>query len=133
MHHRPEREAVEYWRDIRFVSDAHSMKNAEPKLRPSYRVGDLLVIYLSGTKRCPAIVRVTATAEFDPARVDREARPGDGRRWGWVTDVEPVAYCTLPAAPTIDDVGIDSGSLRRRSRLKINPQQYHAALSRLTA
>jgi hypothetical protein len=68
-----------------------------------------------------------ATAAFDPKRVEREGRPGDGDRWGWVTEIEVIASTDIDSAPTIDVVGVESSSLRRRSRLHLSAKQYQAA------
>jgi len=133
MHDRPERDEERYWQQIAFINDPHFFRNGEPRNRPRYRPGDLVVIYLSGTYRCPAAVRVAGTASFEPERVERsqQTREGDGGRWGWVTDVEPIAGKPLVLAPGIGDIGVESRSLMRRARLKLTPAQYHAALSAL--
>jgi hypothetical protein len=88
------------------VADSHFLRDGEPKNRPRYRIGDLLLVYLTGVDRCPAILEVTATAAFDPETVDREARAGDGGQWGWVTPIAPVAWIEAIEAPTLADVGI---------------------------
>lgn len=131
MHFRPERDDERYWQEITFIADPHFFRKGEPRNRPRYRAGDLAVIYLSGTRRCPAAVRVLGTASFEPERVERstQTRKGDGDRWGWVTDVEPIAQSALVAAPQLDDIDVDSRSLMRRSRLRLTSAQYQAALS----
>jgi hypothetical protein len=130
MHYRPERDQERYWQQLAFINDPHFFRGGEPKNCPRYRPGDLVVIYLSGTHQCPAAVRVLGTASFEPERVERsqQTREGDGGRWGWVTDVEPIAHRPLMTAPRIGDIGVDSRSLMRRARLKLTPAQYHAAL-----
>jgi hypothetical protein len=80
LHYRPERDGS-FWGSISWISDRHVVRDDRVIWRPTYKVGDLVVLYLSGTYRCPAIIEVTAEADFDPARVEREARPGDGARW----------------------------------------------------
>ncbi len=133
LHDRPERRADDFWRNLRWVSDSHYLKHGEPMLRPSYRVNDLIVLYLSGIRRCPAIARVEATADFDPERVERGARPGDGQRWGWVTEIEVLAFCPVDQVPSLDAVGVDGKSMQRRSRLKIEPVQFEAAKKAISA
>ena len=133
MHDWPGRDDERYWQQLAFINDPHFIRGGEPKGRPSYRPGDLVVIYLSGTYRCPAAVRIVGTASFEPTRVERSAQAleGDEKRWGWVTDVELVAHKPVVGAPEIGEIGVESRSLMRRARLKITPDQYRAALSAL--
>jgi hypothetical protein len=81
MHHRPERERSTNWRGEFWISDVHRLRpsDGEPLLKPSYRVGDRLVVYLSreGRRACPAIVRVTRLPCYDPGLVRREGWPDD--------------------------------------------------------
>jgi hypothetical protein len=126
LHYRPERDRA-FWETLEWISDRHIHRDSRVIWRPSYKVGDLVVLYLSGTYRCPAIVRVTAPADYDPARVEREGLRGDGDRWGWLTEVEPVAYTNLEAAPTLSDIGVPNDRVMRRTRLKLRPEQFEAA------
>jgi hypothetical protein len=127
LHDRSERRSTAYWERQDWISDPHFMRGGEPKLRPSYRIDDLILIYVSGTRRCPVIARVQEAAVYDPSRVNREARAGDGGRWGWLTEIEVLDFCGIDEAPTLDAVGVDSRSMRRRSRLKLTLEQYGAA------
>jgi hypothetical protein len=128
MHDRPERRSTAFWENRGWISDPHFLRGGEPRLRPGYRIDDLIVIYISGIRRCPAVARVQEPAVFDPVLVDREARAGDGNRWGWVTEIEILGFSpTIDHAPTLDAIGVDSRSMRRRSRLKLDPSQYRAA------
>jgi hypothetical protein len=134
MHDRPERHERRYWQEIAFINDPHFLRNGDPRNRPSYRPGDLVVVYLSGTRRCPAVVRVTGTASFEPEQVERSAqtRAGDSERWGWVTEVEPIAHQPLVAAPSLDEIGVERRRLMRRSRLRLSAEQFEAAASALS-
>jgi hypothetical protein len=112
-----------------WINDRHRIRasDGEPIDRPSYRVGDLLVIYLTGVGRCPAIARVVATAAFDPQRVDRGERPGDGKQWGWVTDIEMLGWTDFESAPTRDAIGVKGTSVQRHSRIRLSADRYQAA------
>src|SRR4051812_19392198 len=91
--------------------------DGEPTMRPAYEPGDLALIYLAGTYRCPAVVEIAAPAAFDPTRP----------RWGWVTDVRVLAAVgDLAAAPTLGDIGVPPGSVGRQSRLRLRPEQFAA-------
>jgi hypothetical protein len=54
-----ERDLDRWWETMTWVSDVHRPRerDGEPLLRPSYRIGDLLVLYLVG-RACPAIAEV---------------------------------------------------------------------------
>src|SRR5881275_2836217 len=49
-----------------------------PPFGPRYNVGDRLVIYITRRGVCPAILEVVEEPEWDPGRVDDEARRGEG-------------------------------------------------------
>lgn len=102
----------------RTVGDPHRINaDGEPVMRPAYEPGDLMLIYLAGTRRCPAVVRVAEPAAFDP----------DQPRWGWRTEVRLVAHVAdLRDAPTLEDVGVPSTSVGRQSRLRLRPEQFAA-------
>lgn len=116
LHYRPERDGA-YWHDLDWISDRHIERDDRVIWRPRYKADDLVVLYLSGTYRCPAIVRVLTEAEFNPVRVEREGFPGDGERWGWLTEVERVASTDLGSAPELADLGVANRKVMRRTRL----------------
>ena len=93
-----------YWLELPWISDGPGRlssrwnRKAPPRIGqihppygPRYQLGDRLVMYLTGPKKCPAILEVTAEPCWDPDRVDREAAPGEGDRWGVLTEVKRVA------------------------------------------
>jgi|SRR5437588_8480604 len=100
------------------VGDPHRFAtDGEPVMRPAYEPGDLALIYIAGTHRCPAVVEVVAPAAFDAGRP----------RWGWVTDVRVLAHVDdLACAPTLDDIGVPAISVGRQSRLRLRPEQFAA-------
>ena len=88
----------------------------EPLMRPAYEPGDLALVYLAGTYRCPAVVEVVAPAAFDSAQ----------RRWGWRTEVRVLAEAPLEEAPWLEDIGVPRISVGRQSRLRLRPEQFAA-------
>ena len=108
----------------RWVGDPHRIgRDGEPVMRPAYAAGDLLLVYVAGTHRCPGVVEVVEEAEFDPAQA----------RWGWRTPVRCVVTVEEGGGPWLEDVGVPSRSVGRQSRLRLRPEQYargFAALSR---
>jgi hypothetical protein len=132
MYGTPERARFSHWRGRFWVSDRHTFRESdgEPLGRPTYRVGDHLVVYLSREERraCPAVVRVLEPPVFDIERVRREGALGDEERWGWVTQVEGVSAVPLSRAPTLDDIGVGSQSVRQHGHIKLSHTQYRRAL-----
>src|SRR3954447_24820435 len=98
------------------VGDPHRFgRDGEPTMHPAYEPGDLALIYLAGTYRCPAVVEIAAPAAFDAAQT----------RWGWRTEVRVLARVgDLAAAPTLDDIGIPRISVGRQSRLRLRPEHF---------
>jgi len=104
--------------DTTEVGDPHGRgPMGEPRRRPAYAAGDLLLVYLAGTSRCPAVCEVADEAWFDPER----------DRWGWRTPVRVVAMCALEQAPLLADAGVPTRSVGRQSRLRLRPEQFAPA------
>jgi hypothetical protein len=135
MHHRGYRDDPAAWLSDTWISDVHRRSaDGRPLLRPSYKVGERLVIYLSSpAQRCVAVVRVTRPAEFEPERVRREGFRGDDERWGWVTEVTGERAIAVAHAPTLDQLGIPSASVMRNSHIRLTPDQYARALRHIPA
>jgi len=97
------------------VGDPHRLgADGEPLMRPAYEPGDLALVYLAGTYRCPAVVEVVAPAAFDAAQ----------RRWGWRTEVRTLARVELERAPTLEAIGVPRVAVGRQSRLRLRPEQF---------
>lgn len=137
MHYRPERAPASRWKGNFWISDVHRLRPSDsaPLMRPTYAIGDRLVIYLSreGRKACPAIVRVTAKPEYDPELVAREARPGDEEHWAWVTEVVGERAIDLEFGPTLSDIGVASSSVRQHSHIVLTYEQFQSALRAIPA
>lgn len=135
MYAAPGRIPGSHWRGESWVSDRHTLaSDGRPLRRPSYEIGDHLVVYLTRGERaaCPAILKVTKEAVFDPNRVRREGRPGD-ERWGWVTNVQGVLGVDLTVAPTLSDLEVASNSVRQQGHIHLTPEQYRRAYDALDA
>jgi hypothetical protein len=127
-----ERATAAHWRGRTWVSDRHTERanGGTPLRRPSYRVGEHLVVYVSTgpRKACPAIVRVADDPVFDPDLVARESSREDAKRYGWVTWVDHVASLPLHRAPTLSQIGVRSQSVRQHGHIRIDRRQYRKAL-----
>ena len=103
--------------EVRTVGDPHRLgRDGEPLMRPAYAPGDLALVYLAGTYRCPAVVEVAAPAAFDAAQ----------RRWGWRTEVRVLREVALQDAPWLEDLGVPRVAVGRQSRLRLRPEQFRA-------
>jgi len=128
-----ERRGSEWWTRQKWLSDRHLLREGKrPILQPTYREGDLLVLYVVG-RGCPAIVEVTRPAEFEPERVrnDPGSRPDDWRRWGWVTRMDCRHSVPLDEAPTLGEIEVAPSSVKRRGRIRLSPRQFALARSHL--
>jgi hypothetical protein len=95
--------------------------------RPGYQIGDQLFLYSVHDRVCPARFRVTAEPVYDPKRINREGRRGDGRRWGWLTEVKLLAAVDLDRAPTLIELGVEPLSMRHRDHKTFTADGYHRA------
>jgi hypothetical protein len=97
------------------VGDPHRLgAHGEPVMQPAYEPGDLALIYLAGTYRCPAVVEITGRASYDASQ----------RRWGWRTPVRTLAQVPIEQAPTLEEIGVARVSVGRQSRLRLTPEQF---------
>jgi len=108
----------------RVVGDPHRLGgHGEPTMRPAYEPGDLALVYLAGTYRCPAVVELTGQASFD----------ADQPRWGWRTPVRVLAEVDIESAPWLEDIGVPRVSVGRQSRLRLTPEQFARGRDALVA
>lgn len=136
MYDLPGRHPASHWRSGSWVSDRHTFSaDGRPARRPTYEIGDHLVVYLTGGTRqaCPAILSVTREPVFDPNRVAREGRPGDEERWGWLTETEGVRAADVADAPTLSDIGVASDSVRQQGHIRLTSEQYRLAYKALSS
>ena len=99
------------------VGDPHRLgRDGEPTMRPAYEPGDLALVYIAGTYRCPAVVEITGEAAFEAGE----------RRWGWRTPVRVLARVPIEDAPTLEEIGVPRVSVGRQSRLRLTPDQFEA-------
>lgn len=130
-----DRMTARHWQKRMWVSDRHIERpeGGIPLRRPSYKVGDHLVIYVTRGARaaCPAVMRVASEPVYDPDLVAREANPDDASKWSWVTWVEPVASVSLATTPTLADIGVSSHSVRQQGHIHLDRHQYRQALGRI--
>ena len=128
IYNTPERMRATDWPSLTWVSDHHRRRqDGTVTHRPTYAVGDEILIYDVHAKLCPARFRVSAEPEFDPARVNAEGKAGDGDRWGWLTELEVLGAVDADRAPTPNELGIEPMSLRQLDHKKLTPEQFAAA------
>lgn len=103
-------------------------KDGTPWGEPSWKLGDEVGLYFSGTLRVPVLVEVIAPPRFDPDYVQQfndGGEPDAGERWPWVTEVRGLDAVPLRRAPTLDDIGVPHESMMQRPRLILESRQLH--------
>jgi hypothetical protein len=105
------------------------------RMRPPYRIGDLIVLYLGGDgspKCCPAVLKVNSEAIEDGDFVERHGRGADDRRWPFVTRTECVFDLPTAVAPRPAAFGIDARSTQPGYR-RMSREQFEGALTAMTS
>lgn len=94
--------------------------------RPSgISYGDRLVLYAAGWERIYGV----AIVQSDEPRFEPRS---EEERWPWVLDVmTPVAVPRLDAAPTLQDLGVASTSVRQQSHIHLANTEYERAIELL--
>jgi hypothetical protein len=88
---------------------------------------DRLVLYAAGWERIYGI----AVVQSDEARFEPRS---DEERWPWVLDVvTPVAVPRLDTAPTREELGVASTSVRQQSHIHLSDAKYERAIELLLA
>jgi hypothetical protein len=97
------------------VGDPHRLgRDGEPVMRPAYEPGDLALVYVAGTYRCPAVAEIAGEPAFD----------AEQRRWGWRTPVRVLHQVGMEDAPTLEEIGVPRVSVGRQSRLRLTAEQF---------
>src|SRR3954451_16273933 len=97
------------------VGDPHRVgPHGEPVMQPAYEPGDLALIYIAGTYRCPAVVEITSEASFDASQ----------DRWGCRPPARTLAEVPTNEAPTLEEIGVPRTSVGRQSRLRLTAEQF---------
>lgn len=129
-----------YWETIGWVGDGPGVNSpwwkqrprpqrgdVYPPYGPRYEVGDQLVMYLTGLKRCPAILEVTRQPYWDPDHATEQGMRSERDRWAVVTEVRHVASVPLAQAPPLERLGIASSSVSRKGHVAMEPWQLSEA------
>ncbi len=101
--------------------------------KPSFSVGDLLLIYASYTDVCNAVVRVTGPTRDDPVFLVAQGWPDeDAARWPWVTPVEGMLQVPVTDGVPVTRLGLTGQSLRN-GHTRMPTGGLAAALRHMTA
>lgn len=88
------------------------------KGKPTFRTGDLALIYLRDHGVCNAVVEITSTARWAPEELpEMEYTAEDAARWPWVNDVRgrmwvPTGLGAAPEHFGVDRRGLQNGHVR---------------------
>ncbi len=81
--------------------------------RPSFAVGDLLLVYASYARVCNAVLRVVAPTRLDPAFAVAQGTPQvEADRWPWITPIEPVLQVPAADGVPLQRLGLTGQSLQ---------------------
>jgi hypothetical protein len=101
--------------------------------RPTFAVGDLVVIYSKGAQRCNAVLEVTTEARHDPDFVVSDGRPQEeGDRWPWVNEVTPRLQVPISAGVPLSQLGFTGQSLQGGHK-RLGLSEFAAAVRYLAA
>jgi hypothetical protein len=101
--------------------------------RPSFEVGDLVLIYANGPRRCNAVVEVTSLARLHPEFSIEQGRPQEhANRWPWVNDVQPRLHVPSSAGVPLSHLGI-TGQALQRGHKRLGLGEFAAAVRYLAA
>jgi hypothetical protein len=133
-----------YWKRRSWVSDGPGRRSSRwdsktrprrgqrfPAYGPQYAIGDRMIIYVKG-RGCPAIMEVGAEPRWDPGLVDEEGAPGEGDRWGVVTEVLGLHAVALTGAPQLADIGVAPTSVMQKGHIELAEWQYRQAEELIT-
>lgn len=129
---------VNLWVKAHYGDDAahdwfaeHSWIASSRGKRPSFKVGDLVLIYAGDLHACYAIVQITSEARYDPGALrDGGYSHEDSRRWSWVNTVEGRLQVGALAAVSPSDLGFTGRGLRNGHR-RIDLTEFAAAVRHL--
>lgn len=132
IYNRPGRTKASEWRSLDWISDHHRFRgDGSPSQRPGYSVGDEVLLYSVTEGVCPARFEVSALAQYDPKRVEAQGNRGDGKRWGWLTEVRLIESVDLDRAPTLEEIGVSPRSVGQKDHITLSTPQYRRAESRI--
>lgn len=123
--YRDAEQAEEPWLDGYLTSPA--------KGKPSFAVGDLVLIHAITAQRSNAVVEVTGPTTHDPAFVVAEGWPAEhADRWPWVTPVTGRLQVPVATGVDLDRIGVSRQGLQNGHR-KMSQTEFAAALRHLAA
>jgi PLD-like domain len=101
------------WLKAMFAYNSEDWVNSSKKGKPSFRAGDILVIYVKKTGCCYSVVQVTGDTRNDPAFLVQHGRTADeAKRWPWVTPVKALLALPPRHGAPIAEVGKSGKSLQ---------------------
>lgn len=101
--------------------------------RPTFAVGDLVLIYSKGAQRCNAVLEVTTQARYDPDFIVSDGRSQEeGDRWPWVNDVKPRLQVPISTGVPLSHLGFTGQSLQGGHK-RLGLSEFAAAVRYLAA
>lgn len=99
--------------------------------RPSFQVGDLILIYAQNLATCNAVVEVTHTARQDPNFLrGAGAKKAERERWPWINEVRGRMTVHADAGVSLEDLGVNPQGLQGGHK-RLNHTQFATAVQHL--
>lgn len=97
--------------------------------RPSFKIGDLVLVYSREAGACNAVVEIVSEARHDPefVEIDGGYSPEDANRWPWVNEVRGRLVIPADQAPAPEDIGFTAQGLQN-GRKRLDLSQFAIAM-----
>ena len=107
--------------------------SSSKKGRPSFKPGDLVLVYAKDSSGCYAVVEVTDDPTYDPKFVDAHSgSPDSGDRWPWVTRTVPRLVPRPLTLASLDELGVTPQGLQG-GHVRLELSEFAAGVRLLAA
>jgi hypothetical protein len=107
--------------------------SSSKKGKPSFKPGDLVLVYAKDSSGCYAVVEVTDDPNYDPDFVNAHSgSPDSGDRWPWVTRTSPRLVPRALTLVSLDELGVTPQGLQG-GHVRLELSEFAAGVRLLAA
>ena len=118
-------------RDPQHYQGPSTFASPSPKRRPSFKPGDLAIIYSQGIHACYAVVELTDEPTYDPEFLHSQgASAEDSARWPWISHTIPRLIPESTAEVSSEEIGVSARALQN-GHVRIDLAGFTAAVRAL--